>query len=377
MEGAPRSPLAATPSRESPGREKRPPVTPMGMKRIVICCDGTWNHADQENAGKPCPTNVIKIAYRLSKRAADGTEQIIYYDQGVGTGDAEDKLLGGATGAGLEQNIHDSYIFLMANYEPGDEIYIFGFSRGAFTARSIGGMIHKCGIIKRECVEQYLPAEKLYHNAEVKADAAAAKQFRTDFSIDGAVDTPVKMIGVWDTVGALGIPLRGLRALNRAQFQFLDTDLNPSVKFAFHALAIDEHRGPFEPTLWDTDPAPGQTVEQKWFPGVHSDVGGGYSESDLSDGPLEWMIDCAKRAGLVFDNAVMAKHTITSKPEGKIHDSMTLIYRVEGKHERPIGALKTESVHPNALARWDGVSDYRPTNLRDYFKKIGDARANG
>src|SRR5258706_15116195 len=108
-----RSPLACM----AEGRETRPPVTPMGMKRIVICCDGTWNHADQENAGKPCPTNVIKIAYRLSKRAPDGTEQIIYYDQGVGTGDAEDKLLGGATGAGLEQNIHDSYIFLMANYE--------------------------------------------------------------------------------------------------------------------------------------------------------------------------------------------------------------------------------------------------------------------
>ncbi len=347
----------------------------MGMKRIVICCDGTWNHADQENAGKPCPTNVIKIAYRLSKRAPDGTEQIIYYDQGVGTGDAEDKLLGGATGAGLEQNIHDSYIFLMANYEPGDEIYIFGFSRGAFTARSIGGMIHKCGIIKRECVEQYLPAEKLYHNADAKADDAAAKQFRADYSIDGATDTPVKMIGVWDTVGALGIPLRGLRALNRAQFQFLDTDLNPAVKFAFHALAIDEHRGPFEPTLWDSDPAPGQTVEQMWFPGVHSDVGGGYSESDLSDGPLDWMIGCAKRAGLVFDGAVMAKHKITSTPEGKIHDSMTLIYRVEGKHERPIGTLKTESVHPNALARWDKVPDYRPKNLHDYFKKVGDPRA--
>src|SRR5256885_6520626 len=114
------------------------------MKRIVLCCDGTWNRADQAVAGKPCPTNVIKIAYRLCKRDPDGIEQIIYYDQGVGTGDAEDKLLGGATGAGLEQNIHDSYIFLMANYEPGDEIYIFGFSRGAFTARSIGGVILQC-----------------------------------------------------------------------------------------------------------------------------------------------------------------------------------------------------------------------------------------
>lgn len=348
----------------------------MDMKRLVLCCDGTWNRADQEVAGKPCPTNVIKVAYRLCKRAPDGTEQIIYYDQGVGTGDVEDKLLGGATGAGLEQNIHDAYIFLMANYEPGDEIYIFGFSRGAFTARSIGGMIHKCGIIQREFVEQYLAAEKLYHDGTAKADDAAAKKFRSDFTVDGAVDTPVKMIGVWDTVGALGIPLRGLRAHNRQEYQFLDTDLNPAVKFAFHALAIDEHRGPFEPTLWDSDPVPGQTVEQVWFCGVHSDVGGGYKESDLSDITLQWMLDCAKRAGLAFDQGVMDKHLVHPKPEGAIHDSMTLIYRVEGKHERPICTLPTEKVHPSAIERWKAVPGYRPNNLRDYFKRTGDPHAN-
>jgi len=346
------------------------------MKRIVLCCDGTWNRADQAVAGKPCPTNVIKIAYRLCKRAPDGTEQIIYYDQGVGTGDMEDKLLGGATGAGLEQNIHDAYIFLMANYEPGDEIYIFGFSRGAFTARSIGGMIHKCGVIAREHVEQYLVAETLYHDGMVKADDEAAKKFRSQFTIDGDNPTPVKMIGVWDTVGALGIPLRGLRAHNKEEFQFLDTDLNPAVKFAFHALAIDEHREPFVPTLWDSDPAPGQTVEQVWFPGVHSDVGGGYNEIDLSDSPLQWMIECATRAGLAFDKAVMDKHGLHPKPEGKIHDSMTLVYRLDGKYERPIGTLKTEAVHPSAIARWEKVADYRPNNLRDYFKRTGNPHAN-
>jgi uncharacterized protein (DUF2235 family) len=346
------------------------------MKRIVLCCDGTWNRADQEDAGKPCPTNVIKIAYRLCKRAPDGTEQIIYYDQGVGTGDLEDKLLGGGTGAGLEQNIHDAYIFLMANYEPGDELYILGFSRGAFTARSIGGMIHKCGIIKREFVEQYLAAEKMYHDANVKADSPAAQKFRADYSVDGGNDTPVQMIGVWDTVGALGIPLRGLRAHNREEFQFLDTDLNPAVNFAFHALAIDEHRGPFEPTLWNTPPAGTQKVQQVWFPGVHSDVGGGYKESDLSDSPLQWMIERATEAGLVFDEAVMKIHGVNPKPDGKIHDSMTLLYRVEGKHERPIGGDSTQSVHPSALERWDKVPDYRPNNLRDYFKRIGDPRAN-
>src|SRR5438045_949988 len=165
------------------------------MKRLVLCCDGTWNRADQEVAGKPCPTNVIKIAYRLCKRGPDGIEQIIYYDQGVGTGDADDKLLGGATGAGLEQNIHDAHILLLAHAEPGAELYLFGFSRGAVPARSIGGMIHKCGIIRQENVEQYLAAEKLYHDGKVQADDAAAKQFRRDYTIDREIDTPVKMIG--------------------------------------------------------------------------------------------------------------------------------------------------------------------------------------
>jgi len=184
----------------------------------------------------------------------------------------------------------------------------------------------------------------------------------------------VKMVGVWDTVGALGIPLRGLRAVNREEFQFLDTDLNPAVKYAFHALAIDEHRSPFEPTLWNSVPLAGQTVRQVWFPGVHSDVGGGYKESDLSDGSLQWMIDCAREAGLVFDDAVMKKHGLNPAPAGTIHDSMTLIYRVEGKYERPIGGDATQSVHQSALDRWDKVPGYRPDNLRDYFKRTGDPR---
>jgi uncharacterized protein (DUF2235 family) len=346
------------------------------MKRIVLCCDGTWNRADQEVAGKPCPTNVIKIAYRLCKRDTNGVEQIVYYDQGVGTGDFEDKLLGGGTGAGLEQNIHDAYIFLLANYERGDEIYILGFSRGAFTARSIGGMIHKCGIIRREFVEQYLPAEKLYHDANAKAEDATCQKFRSDFSVDAGEDTPVKMVAVWDTVGALGIPLRGLRAHNREEFQFMDTELNPAVKFAFHALAIDEHRGPFEPTLWKASPVANQVVEQVWFPGVHSDIGGGYKEADLSDGALTWMIDRATKAGLAFDTGVMGRHPLNPKPAGTMHDSMTLVYRVEGKHERPIGTEPTESVHESAKDRWDQVKTYRPNNLRTYFKKVDDPRGN-
>jgi uncharacterized protein (DUF2235 family) len=346
------------------------------MKRLILCCDGTWNRADQESNGKLCPTNVIKIAYRLCKQGATGTQQIIYYDQGVGTGpDLLDKIEGGVGGLGLEENIHDSYIFLLANYEPGDEIYLFGFSRGAFTARSIGGMIRKCGILSREFVEQYPAAEKLYHDAAVHPDDPKAVDFRTKFSLTKNEGIPIQMIGVWDTVGALGIPLRGLRAHNRKEFEFHDTQLSGIVKYAFQALAVDEHRVPFEPSVWAYKPKPPQVVEQVWFPGVHSDVGGGYGDTFLSDIALGWMIDRAKSAGLEFDDGVMKSHPTHPTPTGKMHDSMTVFYRLEGKLERPIGIDDpTQALHPSVRERWDADPNYRPKNVRDYFVRTGDPR---
>src|SRR5919112_1185335 len=119
------------------------------MKRLILCCDGTWNTADQQKDGEACPSNVVRLAYRIAKRDGD-IPQITFYDQGVGTGNWVDRLSGGAFGNGLEDNIHDAYRFLVGNYESGDEIYLFGFSRGAFTARSIVGMIRKCGILRRD-----------------------------------------------------------------------------------------------------------------------------------------------------------------------------------------------------------------------------------
>jgi len=231
------------------------------VKRLVLCCDGTWNAADQERDGVPCPTNVVKLGYRVAKRDAGGTLQVIYYDQGVGTGNVVDRMSGGAFGRGVEDNIHDAYRFLIANYEPGDEIFLFGFSRGAFTVRSIGGMIRKCGILARPFVRYYRAANELYRNEEHPDDPGPTK-FRHDYSVLRAQAIPIKLIGVWDTVGSLGIPLRGLRSLTRTKYQFHDTELSGTVQFAFHALAIDEHRAPFEPTLWAYKPKPAQHVEQ-------------------------------------------------------------------------------------------------------------------
>lgn len=343
------------------------------MKRLILCCDGTWNTADQEHNGDPCPTNVVRFACRLAKR--DGPiPQVIFYDQGVGTGNLVDRLSGGAFGDGLEANIHDAYRFLVANYEPGDELFFFGFSRGAFTARSIVGMVRKCGILRRDHVDRYRQALTLYRNPDAHPDQEAAVKFRTEHCLLNGDEIPVKCIGVWDTVGALGIPLRGLRYLTRQKHQFHDTELSGTVEHAYHALAIDERRAPFEPTLWLYKPKPKQIVEQVWFCGAHSDVGGGYPDSELADISLEWMIAKANSAGLAFDTDVIGSFQLKPNPLGKLHNSKTGLYRVTIGSDRTIGTDPTQSVHPSVLERWDNM-DYRPKSLRTYLEQIKDPRA--
>jgi len=331
------------------------------VKRLILCCDGTWNSADQETNGVPCPTNVVKLGYRVAKRDGD-IPQLIYYDQGVGTGNSLDRLTGGAFGDGLEENIHDAYRFLVANYEPGDELYLFGFSRGAFTVRSVGGMIRKCGILERRAVRYYRDAIALYRN-EQHPDDAQPRAFRKSCSVVPEESIPVRMIGVFDTVGSLGIPLRGLRSLTRREHQFHDTELSGAVQTACHALAIDERRAPFAPTLWTYKPKPGQQVEQVWFCGAHSDVGGGYSETGLSDLALEWMIGRARAAGLAFDAAALAAYPLKPDPHGMLHNSKTGLYRLTAGIDRVIGADPTQSVHPSVRTRWDADPGYRPAPL--------------
>ncbi|MGH7677097.1 MAG: DUF2235 domain-containing protein [Gemmatimonadaceae bacterium] len=345
------------------------------MKRLVVCCDGTWNKADQDSNGHPCPTNVVKLAYRVAKR--DGaTPQIVFYDQGVGTGNVLDRWSGGALGEGLDDNIFDAYRFLIANYEMGDEIYLFGFSRGAFTARSIAGMIRKCGIVKRTSIAQYAPAMHLYRDYSTHPDAPAAKAFKQAHSCSPDDDVPIHFIGVWDTVGSLGIPLRGLRWITRRKHVFHDTELSKTVTTARHALAIDERRAPFEPTLWMEKPKPGQTLEQVWFPGVHSDVGGGYAEADLSDIALDWMLGEAKAAGLALDADVVMGRPLQPNSNGKLHDSKNGLYNLTPGIDRTIGVGGSQRVHSSAIARWDNDRKYRPKNLRAYFKATGDRRAD-
>lgn len=351
------------------------------MKRLVICCDGTWNSADQEENGAPCPTNVVKLASRVAKRDGD-VVQLTYYDQGVGTGNNFDRITGGAFGEGLEENIHEAYRFLIFNYEPGDEIFIFGFSRGAFTARSLGGMIRKCGILDRVAMPRYREAVELYRNA-LHPDEADACKFRDSCSVCRNEPIKIRMIGVWDTVGSLGIPLRGLRSLTQRKHQFHDTELSGSVEHGYHALAIDEYRAPFEPTLWAVKPKEGQTIEQVWFAGAHSDIGGGYPAAGLSDIALEWMIEKARGVGLVFSTAVDPAYPSNPDPMGALHDSKVGLYRLTPRFVRKIGLADapdgtptggldpTQALHPSVRQRWEKDPKYRPPGLLDYFERGG------
>lgn len=256
------------------------------MKRLVVCFDGTWNDSDNRGA----PTNVVRFANMVPPHDGNGNPQLVLYDQGVGNGNVVDKFAGGAFGNGLEAHVKLGFLFLSQNYEPGDEIYLFGFSRGAFTARSLGGFIGACrGLLQRDKLHKLEAAWDNYRTPPAERNTFTLRNEILDNTIAGV---RIKVLGVWDTVGSLGIPTDAFNSYNRHKYAFHDTTLSSIVDHAFQALAIDEMRGPFAATLWERRPKPiaGQIVEQVWFAGVHSDIGGGYRNSELSDLSLRWMI---------------------------------------------------------------------------------------
>lgn len=289
------------------------------MRRLIICCDGTWNTADQHTGGVPTPTNVAKLHSLVARTGHDGIEQIDYYRRGVGTsGGLLRRMLGGAIGLRLEDDIMSAYKFLAETYEPGDQIYLFGFSRGAYTVRSLAGMVSKVGLADLrpahlspyedswEVVKRLMRTYQARKAGDEKA--GLQKQFLEERPVsvrfhNETADIGFRFIGVWDTVGALGIPDdKGLLRLlfgDVLKHEFGDTTLGRNVKCARHALAMDERRKDFTPTLW-TDWARGQDVEQRWFPGVHGDVGGSYADSGLGDLTLEWMLQEAQANGLAL-----------------------------------------------------------------------------
>ncbi|MEI7725054.1 MAG: DUF2235 domain-containing protein [Bacteroidota bacterium] len=341
------------------------------MKRIAIFCDGTWNTPDKQDNGKPCQTNVVKLANAMSARSADGTVQKLYYDLGIGAeGNLLKKVYDGATGTGISANILQAYLFVINNYEPGDELFFFGFSRGAFTVRSLSGLIRNSGILDVKNTAKIGKAYELYRSRHpaYHPKSEEATLFRKTYAVEES--TKIKFIGVWDTVGALGNPLF-LHGVVSGRNEFHDTELSSKIENAFHALAIDEKRKNFQPALWHQQTGSiGQTLEQVWFAGVHSDVGGGYPVSGLSDIALMWMADKARVCNLKFDE-------IDQHPDamGLKHESMNALYSIAGILHRPIGVIvpdkgpTNESLHPTVLERYNNDPTYRPVNLVRFREK--------
>jgi uncharacterized protein (DUF2235 family) len=330
-------------------------------KRIVVCCDGTWNRPDQA-----APTNVFKASRAIRSRDGD-RHQIVLYHRGVGTGNWLDRVTGGAFGHGLDRNIEEVYRFLVLNYEPGDEVYFLGFSRGAYTVRSTAGLIRNARLLRREHIDRAPEALRLYRSP-THPDDDAAQQFRGDYA------WPLfrmKFLGVWDTVGALGVPLHGLNFLTRGRYDFHDVKLSSWVENAFHAVSIDEQRSSFRPSLWEHQQTEGQRMEQVWFAGVHSDVGGGYNAAGLSDISLRWMLERAAECDLAIDETWLDA-TTTPDARGAVHNSRRGIFGIFPPHEREIGAVErgNEALHASVRER-HGTSDlgYQPRNLLRYVER--------
>lgn len=276
------------------------------MKRVVLCLDGTWN---DDGAGSIL-TNVAKLHQVVAKTDSNGIAQMSHYLAGIASTKGETaQFLKGAVGFGIDDRIRHAYTLLVKDYEAGDEIHLFGFSRGAFEARSLGGFITLFGVARSGGAFSFDKAWALYRTREKRRDPKALAE------LQAAAHHPVriKCVGVWDTVGNIGNPFSSGGWINRL-FKFHDTGLSQSIDVGLHALSVDEVRGPFRPTLWTLPknhalPAH-QHVEQVWFAGTHADVGGGHRETGLSDVALLWMTERAQaKTGLAFDTGKLAQMT--------------------------------------------------------------------
>ena len=293
-------------------------------KNLVICLDGTGNQLKAKGN-----TNVVRLYEMLD--LADPSQQIAYYDPGVGTFSAAgtwtpvarrlSKLFGLAFGSGLKTNLAEAYTYLMGHYEPGDRIYVFGFSRGAYTARALAGMLKTVGLM-RPGMENLVPyAVSVYaKNKEwTRQDWDQLHHFAGAFSdrVGGRVGIPVDYLGIWDSVKAAGVLRWNLRWLYTRQI--------PNVRRVRHAVSIDEKRRPYREylvTAGDTGHAVPDSVEQVWFAGVHSDVGGTFEDDPrLPTVTLKWILDGALAAGLRLKSGAYARQ-VTLGPEhalGTVH----------------------------------------------------------
>jgi uncharacterized protein (DUF2235 family) len=364
------------------------------MKRIVVCCDGTWGAESN-----PSVSNVVKIAesVRLDVPDAAGPggspiEQRVFYTDGPGTrGYLADKYLGGAFGLGLDAALSNVYWQVALNWEPGDEIFIFGFSRGAYTARSLSGLINRIGLLRPDALidGRYPEAMRIFRQRKAHPDdpdPAEWAQFRERFCF---APVPIKFLGVFDTVGAMGVP-----GITSGQYRFHDLRLAPIVHCARQALAIDDRRRLYSPCLWEITDEAGVTqqrpdrVKQVWFEGGHTDIGGGLPDSRLSDRSLRWMVREAREQGLEFDRDRLARlisRTTSATGPLRPHNELTVGYRITNllcllfspntqrfcrNSWRRLDAPEDQRVYLASCVRAD--ADYDPPNLRRWVRDCAD-----
>jgi uncharacterized protein (DUF2235 family) len=352
-------------------------------KRILICLDGTWNEPEEKSDGGVTPTNVLKLVRTVKPIDSEIVHQVVFYDQGVGTGGPVDKFLGGSTGLGISQNILDAYRFLAHNYNDGDEIFCFGFSRGAYTIRSFGGLIASVGIMPKRHLE-HLPLLFKYYRTHPKKRGKIKNYDKVQELKQDAIKSPIKFMGVWETVGALGAPTPFLGWITKKIWVgFHDTELR-NIQYAYHALAIDERRGPFAPSVWTDKGDDVEEVKQVWFSGAHSNIGGGYSDACLSDIAFRWIVKMAALRDLEFDADALTQVVHTDYPNWKKDpvNSYTTGYRVLeklnvpmylrplGKKHRDVGeenvAVK-EMIHQSAVDRFNNYKNGRLSyNLENF-----------
>ncbi|QFT61755.1 DUF2235 domain-containing protein [Roseivivax sp. THAF30] len=379
------------------------------MKRIVILCDGTWNRSDSKT-----PTNVVQLGQAVAPVATDGTVQVPIYIQGVGTGEGVtrvsrklDSVLGGAFGWGLLDNIAEAYRHLVFLYEPGDEIYIFGFSRGAYTARSLTGFIRSTGIVNRDSLDLIPEAISRYRTLDqpkrTHPSSDASHEFRARLSprvvtseaeadwraAKGMPEAPrlrISFLGVWDSVGALGVPahIPILGEWAKRRYRFHDADLSSMVVSARHAVALDEKRKSFEPTRWtniaelnqesgNPDPA---LYQERFFAGDHGSVGGGGDIRSLSSIALTWMMEGADAAGLQFNSERVAKIETEHDPNGPLRNTreaptgiVNWLTRLFPKDRTGPDAI--DELHSSVMDRVrTDPTGYRPGSLANIHEKL-------
>ncbi|WP_198265608.1 DUF2235 domain-containing protein [sulfur-oxidizing endosymbiont of Gigantopelta aegis] len=395
-------------------------------KNIILCSDGTGN-----KGGAGAETNVFQL-YNAIDIHDPALEQVVFYENGVGT--QKNKIIKGISGAfgfGFGQNVKDLYEFLVRQYEPGDNIYMFGFSRGAATIRGFAGFLQICGLVDkfkkntngdyaldvdghkvfkcdeelgREMDEAFCCYQKNDPNSPQTPHQAEQFKAKTALHHETFVpngNVPIKFIGVWDTVSALGFPdgLSPLAGSIMATFQgiinrccphlFYNYQLNENVKHVFHALSLDDERRTFHPKVWREIPKPDEplerpkNIEQVWFAGMHSNVGGGYTRKGLSNVTFDWMLERAQLHGLKFISGFCENIKERVNVHGRLYDSrdgLAFYYRYA---PRNLPQLCTESgkiasdeikIHNSVLSRMKyRTSEYAPAEFPREFKVVSSS----